>query len=74
MAPESRAPSTPALLRGLDTSAGADFVRERLALQGKTLFLVSFAFWIFLIANLVLVGGAPLGAVLSSAVARPHRR
>jgi serine/threonine protein kinase len=72
MAPESASRSTPALLRGLDTSAGADFVRERLALQGRTLFLVSFAFWIFLIANLVLVGGAPLGAVLSSAVALGH--
>src|SRR5688500_17569384 len=72
MAPDSAAPSRPALLRGLDTSAGADFVRERLALQGRTLFLVSFAFWIFLVANLVLIGGAQLGAVLSSAVALGH--
>jgi len=36
------------LERGLDTSNGLDFVRERLALVGKTLFLVSFGFYLFL--------------------------
>jgi len=35
------------LERGLDTSNGLDFVRERLALVGKTLFLVSFGFYLF---------------------------
>jgi len=35
-----------------------DFVRERLALVGKTLFLVSFGFYLFLLASMVLVGGA----------------
>lgn len=45
---------------------GLDFVRERLALQGKTLFLVSLGFYLFLIASMVLVGGAPfLGLVMS---------
>lgn len=65
-------PDKPALVRGLDTSAGAGFVRERLALQGKTLFLVSFAFWIFLLANLVFVGGAPFTAVLLTPVSLGH--
>src|SRR3954453_4345334 len=46
------------LERGLDTSNGLDFVRERLALVGKTLFLVSFGFYLFLLASMVLVGGA----------------
>jgi hypothetical protein len=31
-----------------DTSNGLDFVRERLALVGKTLFLMSFGFYLFL--------------------------
>ena len=34
--------------RGLDSSSGIGFVRERLALLGKTLFLVSFGFYLFL--------------------------
>jgi hypothetical protein len=33
------------LERGLDTSGGAGFVRERLALYSKTLFLLSFGFY-----------------------------
>jgi hypothetical protein len=40
-------------------------VRERLALVGKTLFLVSFGFYLFLVGSLVLVGGAPFAAVLT---------
>jgi len=72
MSPDRTHPRRPALQRGLDTSTGAGFLRERLALQGKTLFLVSFSFWIFLIANLVLVGGAPLAAVLLSPIALGH--
>ena len=51
---------------GLDTSNGLDFVRERVALVGKTLFLVSFGFYLFLLASMVLVGGAPFVAVASS--------
>ncbi|HYM88534.1 MAG TPA: hypothetical protein VES92_05390 [Nitrospiraceae bacterium] len=39
------------LERGLDTSNGLDFVRERLALVGKTLFLVSFGFYPALMLN-----------------------
>jgi hypothetical protein len=57
------------LERGLDTSSGLDFVRKRLALQGKTLFLVSFGFYLFLLANMVLVGGAPFVAVVRGPVA-----
>ena len=53
-----RVGSTGAVLeRGLDTSNGLDFVRERLALVGKTLFLV---------------GGAPFVAVVKGPVALGH--
>ena len=60
------------LERGLDTSNGLDFVRERLALVGKTLFLVSFGFYLFLLASMVLVGGAPFVAVVKAPVALGH--
>jgi eukaryotic-like serine/threonine-protein kinase len=60
------------LERGLDTSNGLDFVRERLALVAKTLFLVSFAFYLFLLASMVLVGGAPFVAVVKGPVAVGH--
>ena len=60
------------LERGLDTSNGLDFVRERLALVGKTLFLVSFGFYLFLLASMVLVGGAPFVAVVMGPVALGH--
>jgi serine/threonine protein kinase len=60
------------LERGLDTSSGLDFVRERLALLGKTLFLVSFGFYLFLLASMVLVGGAPFIAVVRGPVALGH--
>jgi hypothetical protein len=60
------------LQRGLDTSNGLDFVRERLALVAKTLFLVSFAFYLFLLGSMVLVGGAPFLAVVWSPVAMGH--
>ena len=64
---------TGALLeRGLDSSSGLGFVRERLALLSKTLFLVSFAFYLFLLASMVLVGGAPFGAVVRGPVALGH--
>ena len=61
-----------ALERGLDTSNGLDFVRERLALVGKTLFLVSFGFYLFLLASMVLVGGAPFALVVKGPVAMGH--
>jgi serine/threonine protein kinase len=61
-----------ALERGLDTSSGLGFLRERLALLGKTLFLVSFGFYLFLLASLTLVGGAPLAAVVRGPVALGH--
>ena len=60
------------LERGLDTSSGLDFVRERLALLGKTLFLASFGFYLFLIANMVLVGGAPFVAVVRGPISLGH--
>src|SRR5215208_697130 len=66
-------PGTGAVLeRGLDTSNGLDFVRERLALVGQTLFLVSFGFYLFLLASMVLVGGAPFVAVVKGPVALGH--
>src|SRR4029450_12681140 len=51
---------------------GLDLVRERLALVGKTLFLVSFGFYLFLLASMVLVGGAPFVAVVKGPVALGH--
>ncbi len=70
--PDRADQKTPALQRGLDTSAGVSFVRQRVALQGKTLFLVSFAFWFFLLGNLIFVGGAPPLAVLGAPVTLGH--
>jgi eukaryotic-like serine/threonine-protein kinase len=64
--------TTAVLERGLDTSNGLDFVRERLALVAKTLFLVSFAFYLFLLASMVLGGGAPFSAVVKSPVGIGH--
>ena len=58
--------------RGLDSSSGLGFVRERLALLGKTLFLVSFGFYLFLLASLTLIGGAPFVAVVRGPVALGH--
>ncbi|HEU4955624.1 MAG TPA: serine/threonine-protein kinase, partial [Gemmatimonadales bacterium] len=58
--------------RGLDTTSGLGFVRERLALLGKTLFLVSFGFYLFLLASLTLIGGAPFVAVVRGPVALGH--
>jgi hypothetical protein len=60
------------LQRGLDTSNGVDFVRERLALVGKTLFIVSLGFYLFLLVSMVLVGGAPFAAVVKGPVAYGH--
>jgi serine/threonine-protein kinase len=71
--PQTTSSSTDTILeRGLDTSNGLDFVRERLALVAKTLFLVSFAFYLFLLGSMVLVGGAPFLAVVQSPVALGH--
>jgi serine/threonine protein kinase len=60
------------LERGLDTSSGLDGVRTRLALEGKTLVLVSCGFYLFLLATMVLVGGAPFVAVVRGPVALGH--
>jgi eukaryotic-like serine/threonine-protein kinase len=62
----------PLLERGLDSSSGLGFVRDRLALLSKTLFLVSFAFYLFLLASMVLVGGAPFVAVVRGPIALGH--
>src|SRR3954469_20992414 len=71
--PRANPSSTGTVLeRGLDSSNGLDFVRERLALVAKTLFLVSFAFYLFLLGSMVLVGGAPFLAVVKGPVAMGH--
>jgi serine/threonine-protein kinase len=62
----------PILEQGLDTSGGLGFVRERLALFAKTVFLLSFGFYLFLLASLVLIGGAPLIAVVRGPVSLGH--
>ena len=51
-----RSAERPVFERGLDTSSGLGFVQERLALQSKTLFLVSGGFFVFLLACMVLIG------------------
>ena len=58
--------------RGLDTSNGVDFVRERLALMGKTLFLVSLGFYFFLIGSLVVAGGAPFVPLVTDPIMLGH--
>jgi serine/threonine-protein kinase len=60
------------LERGLDSSSGLGFVRERLALLAKTLFIVSFAFYLFLLVSMVLIGGAPFVTVVRGPVAFGH--
>src|SRR5688572_31936514 len=60
------------LERGLDTSNGLDFVGQRLALVGKTLFLVSLGFYFFLIGSLVLAGGAPFVPLVTGPVMLGH--
>ena len=73
MLPPLQTRAGPTLLEGgLDTSNGLEFVRERLALVAKTLFLVSFGFYLFLLASMVLAGGAPFVAVVTSPVASGH--
>ena len=57
---------------GLDSSGGQGFVRQRLALLAKTLFLVSFGFWLFLLASLTLIGGADAFGVVRGPVALGH--
>jgi eukaryotic-like serine/threonine-protein kinase len=64
--------SRPPLVIGLDTSGGTGFVRERLALVGKTLFLVSFGFYLLLLVSMVFIGGAPFVAVVRGPVAFGH--
>jgi serine/threonine-protein kinase len=48
---------------GLDTWAGSPFVQARLALLGKTVFLLSFGF--FVIMNCAVIAGAGVGALPS---------
>ena len=57
--------STSLLRRGLDTSGGASFVRERLRLLGKTVYLLSISFYLALTGSFVLTGAPVLAVVLS---------
>ena len=67
--PAGSAPRAALLERGLDSTNGLGFVRERLALVSKTLFLVSLGFYLFLLASLTLIGGAPFVGVVRGPVA-----
>src|SRR5262245_56360404 len=58
--------------RGLDTSGGLDFIRERLALLGKMVFLLSFGFLVLMITSVAFVGGVPLALVLRLPVTLGH--
>ncbi|MEO8200002.1 MAG: serine/threonine-protein kinase [Gemmatimonadota bacterium] len=60
------------LEQGFDTSSGLDYVQERLALLGKTLFLVSFGFYLFLLTSLVLIGGAPFLTLVGAPASVGH--
>src|SRR5262245_59116341 len=62
----------PVLERGLDTSGGVGFVRERLALYARTLFLLSFGFYLFLLAGMTLIAGASFWSVVLGPVAMGH--
>src|SRR6476469_6417410 len=64
--------SGPLLERGFDSSSGLGFVRDRLALLGKTLFLVSIGFYGSRLASMVLIGGAPFVAVIRAPMAVGH--
>ncbi len=66
--PQMVAPSSPArgetfVGAGLDTWAGSSFVQTRLALLGKTVFLLSFGF--FVVINCVVIVGAGVGVLAS---------
>jgi eukaryotic-like serine/threonine-protein kinase len=58
---DPRAPSQVKMLAGagLDTWAGAPFVQDRLALLGKTVFLLSFGFFV-VINGVLIAGGVPI--------------
>lgn len=72
-APTASASTSASVLdRGLDTSGGLDFVRERLALLGKVVFLLSFGFLVLMIVSVAFVGGVPLGVVLRLPVTLGH--
>jgi serine/threonine-protein kinase len=63
---------TPMVCRGLDTYGGPGFVRERLELYSKTVFLLSIGFWVALTATWVFIGGAPWRSVVLNSIALSH--
>ena len=69
VAPRSPSRETQLIGAGFDTWAGSPFVQARLALLGKTVFLLSFGF--FLVINLVFFAGGGL-AVLPSLVTQAN--
>jgi eukaryotic-like serine/threonine-protein kinase len=71
-APPTGRRETAVLCRGLDTYGGTGFVRERLALLGKVVFLLSFGFYVALFSSVVFVGGAPVGMVLGARAGIAH--
>src|SRR5262245_36425036 len=60
----SPSPDGPFVGAGLDTGAGWPFVQERLALLGKTVFLLAFGFFVVINALFVVAGGVPLVPLL----------
>jgi len=72
-APTALASSSVSVLdRRLDTSGGLEFVRERLALLGKMVFLLSFGFLLLMVASVAFVGGVPLGVAVRLPVTLGH--
>src|SRR5688572_27612082 len=62
-APGRPAPKETFIAAGFDTWAGSPFVQARLALLGKTVFLLSFGF--FTVINIIMVAGAGFGVLPS---------
>jgi serine/threonine-protein kinase len=60
------------MCQGLDTFGGPGFVHERLALLAKTVFLLSFGFWIALSATLIFMGGASWRHVILGPIGLSH--
>jgi serine/threonine-protein kinase len=61
---ETTAEALPNVGAGLDTHAGATFVQDRLRLLGKTVFLLSFGFYVA-INGLYIASGVPPGPLLT---------
>ncbi len=63
---------TPLACKGLDNFGAHDFVQDRLAMLGKTIFVISGGFFVVLYLSRVLLGGLPPLAVLLHPLGLAH--